>query len=167
MPDEIDNPVMRELVRWAQAAAIGQHMEASTIPEGAVQLARSMNSPSSLGAAEISLATTRRQLAGLEPAEAACSFCRAVQSDTRLVAGPNVVICEGCVRACLDQLEEYARTEDKEAERWQVSAALSQARCSFCGRPPADVVTMLAAESGAACDRCVGICGRALFGESP
>ena len=35
-----------------------------------------------------------------------CSFCGKLESQVRLIAGPNVCICSDCVQACCDLLEE-------------------------------------------------------------
>ncbi len=47
-----------------------------------------------------------------------CSFCNKSQRDVRkLIAGPTVYICDGCVDICLDIIAEERETEDQESRK--------------------------------------------------
>jgi hypothetical protein len=162
--DDIDNPVMRALLRWAEEVAAGQHAAALSIAQGAVELARTMDSPSCLAAAEMSLESTRREIAGIKADPCACSFCGALEGGgARLVAGPAIFICNACVVACRERSATYSSADDKEGEPWQTHGAPGNARCAFCARAPEDVVVMFAAAVGAICDRCVETCHGIMF----
>jgi len=83
----------------------------------------------------------RRRTAG----RLACSFCDRDQSEVaKLIAGPDVRICEGCVAGAADRLA-------------PVDAAV---RCSFCGKA-GDQVDTMADRAGAApriCAECLLLC---------
>lgn len=84
-----------------------------------------------------------------------CSFCNKNQRDVKkLVAGPNVYICNECVDICLDILnappEPYSDTPAESAERSNIVA-----NCSIC-RLPFDLAKGLHLETrGILCPACV------------
>ena len=50
--------------------------------------------------------------------EMRCSFCGKLYADvTKLIAGPGVYICDGCVNLCLDVLAEATEVGAAEAAR--------------------------------------------------
>src|SRR5215469_2449471 len=98
----------------------------------------------------------------------ACTFCGKQQNQVRkLIAGPNVYICEGCIDLAKSVIGtgEAARTA-----LGPITAASDdeqRARCSFCGknRNQADglavVPTVTAGKtsaSAAICSQCLGLC---------
>jgi hypothetical protein len=94
----------------------------------------------------------------------ACSFCKRSQDDVaRLIAGPNVFICDGCVA-----LAEESMTGNTAAPDGLVLAGEeTKARCSFCRKKrTADrpIVTGLAASI---CVPCVSVCWQILIDSSP
>ena len=46
-----------------------------------------------------------------------CSFCGKSQKEVKkLIAGPNVYICDECIQLCNDIIAEEVEKEEKEAE---------------------------------------------------
>jgi hypothetical protein len=75
----------------------------------------------------------------------ACSFCGKPQNKVRkLIAGPSVYICGGCVELVKNVISsgQAARTELGPVDN--VPGQLKRERCNFCGKPR-DQVTGLAA----------------------
>ena len=65
-----------------------------------------------------------------EPKDLCCSFCGAAQKKARrLVAGPGVYICDGCVDAALGVVTEGAATA-----RLDLISTDAEPPCSFCGK---------------------------------
>jgi hypothetical protein len=102
-----------------------------------------------------------------------CSFCGKHQKQVKkLIAGPNVYICDGCidrVHAVLVASGKTARTPIATIE--QVSDENREDRCSFCGKSRRQVEAMAAAaglplpgvkgsKSGAPriCNECLDMC---------
>ncbi len=71
-----------------------------------------------------------------------CSFCGKLAG--KLVAGPDAWICEECVRIC--------------------NGAMSPAefRCSFCGKPHAEMKELCTGPAVCICDKCLRLCNRVL-----
>ncbi|MBV9269650.1 MAG: hypothetical protein JO165_01045 [Candidatus Eremiobacteraeota bacterium] len=73
----------------------------------------------------------------------ACTFCcRDRVHVAKLVAGPNVFICDQCVNSI---------------ERFDTVHVKSTLRCSFCGKPRSQVPRMFAAENGQMCGECLDL----------
>jgi hypothetical protein len=71
-----------------------------------------------------------------------CTFCDRPPSEVaKLVSGPNVFICDGCI----------ARADKKRFS--------ARARCSFCDKRKAGVVGV---EAAAVCPACLAICNQIL-----
>ena len=75
------------------------------------------------------------------PADLACSFCGRPKAKARkLVAGPDVYICQHCIETAVEDAES------------------SQQRCNFCGkRRPASLFTN-ADDDVAICAECLALC---------
>ena len=75
-----------------------------------------------------------------------CSFCGTPQDQVqRLIAGPNVSICDACVARFLTSQE--ARQEQHDL------------RCSFCGRPQRQVSFLAVGPQGVSiCNLCLDLC---------
>jgi len=87
--------------------------------------------------------------------ELRCSFCDKAQLDVcRLIAGPDVYICDECVRLCLDIMEQDRPVTEMSGEGTSPTGALPVS-CSLCGMltPPDDA--MLVENRGALCPLCV------------
>ncbi len=60
-----------------------------------------------------------------------CSFCNKNQREVgRLIAGPNVFICDECVRVCVDIIENDVSAEEGRREGEQPAAASRPASVS-------------------------------------
>jgi hypothetical protein len=90
-----------------------------------------------------------------------CSFCKKTQNDVRkLVAGPEVNICDECVEVCVDIMLDGANAEgtvpdSAEARRWQSAGAKLGRRpgaCSLCGREAFSLLTITG--RGLLCGEC-------------
>ncbi len=77
-----------------------------------------------------------------------CSFCGKTQDQVRrLIAGPDVCICDECVELC----EDIIREEFEEADKKQL-------KCSFCGKTQDQVRRLIAGPDVCICDECVELC---------
>jgi hypothetical protein len=86
--------------------------------------------------------------------EAVCTFCGRPPSEVKkLVAGPNVYICDGCVSRAESVLSGTTRGGEalREVER------RSRARCSFCGRRALDERLVVAGKDHGICRQCLGL----------
>lgn len=84
-----------------------------------------------------------------------CSFCgKGAKTVGKLVAGPGVNICDGCISAASSVLSETKGQSGK--EKFEVVAPQSRQRCSFCGQRNGK--TPRATASGhQICRDCVGL----------
>jgi len=88
-----------------------------------------------------------------------CSFCGKKQFDVqKLIAGPNVYICNECVGHCFRAVVDGEPT----ANITLVLGRQAEAPCSFCGQKPADVVRIVGVPTARICSQCVKICGEIL-----
>jgi hypothetical protein len=72
---------------------------------------------------------------GRLPPDLACSFCGRRQRKTRkLVAGPDVYICEKCVEMAETVIRSGQATETALGPLHSVPDNMAQRRCSFCGK---------------------------------
>jgi ClpX C4-type zinc finger len=102
-----------------------------------------------------------------EPADQRlCSFCGREQRQVRkLVAGPNVYICDPCILAAVGVSASGRPAKDP---KLQAVSDTSQLACSFCGKGRSEVKTLTSAparkdqESATICDECLGLCGEIL-----
>ncbi len=95
-----------------------------------------------------------------------CSFCNKNQHDVRkLIAGPNVFICDECVELCVDLIAQDVNLEGsggavETGRERQPTAADSSAPttvpCALCRTPtpPGDLLPIR--DRGALCPGCVG-----------
>jgi ClpX C4-type zinc finger len=88
-----------------------------------------------------------------------CTFCERPPSEVaKLIAGPNVYICDACVALAERILRGGAR-----------SKALSSAprlgakgRCSFCGKRPARERQLASGPAASVCSECLALCRQIL-----
>ena len=103
----------------------------------------------------------RKKAAELAP-ELRCSFCRKGDADVRkLIAGPQVYICDECVDVCVDILADDRRASEARARGVLAGTATppawpaSDAWCAFCGTV-ADLASALLIENRTLlCEHCV------------
>jgi ClpX C4-type zinc finger len=87
-----------------------------------------------------------------------CSFCAAPHSEARrLVAGPNLWICDACVRAA-SEVVRGASPRPGGMRGFQSLSADSPARCSFCGKGRRRVEGMVVGQAGPICNHCLVLC---------
>jgi ATP-dependent protease Clp ATPase subunit len=91
----------------------------------------------------------------------ACSFCGQNQKQVRkLIAGPDVYICDRCISGALAVTAEPGRTVSTPiATIRQVRDEAGAGPCSFCGKPRHQVAAMASAGDARICGECLGLCG--------
>jgi hypothetical protein len=83
--------------------------------------------------------------------DAVCTFCGRPPSEvSKLVRGPNVFICDGCIG-----LAEHALSGVRGA---LALAASGKSSCSFCGKRRSDKKAMVIGPTSNVCDACIGLC---------
>jgi hypothetical protein len=91
-------------------------------------------------------------------ADLACSFCGATKAEvTRLVAGPSVFICGGCVALSDQVIREAGPSETGRSHIDRVPSS-SMFTCSFCARPATETERLVAGPGVRICDQCVRFC---------
>jgi hypothetical protein len=89
--------------------------------------------------------------------DAVCTFCERSPSEVaKLIAGPNVYICDACVA-----LAEKAAAEGSRAGRLTKSKS-AMARCSFCGKRNSAGRSVIAGSAAKVCDECLRVCRQIL-----
>ena len=89
-----------------------------------------------------------------------CSFCGKNQKQVKkLIAGPSVYVCDGCMRRAQAVLADPRRTaKTATATIEQVSAEPGAEQCSFCGKHRFQVAGMASAGDARICDECLELC---------
>jgi len=100
------------------------------------------------------------------PAPRACSFCARPQHQVRkLVAGPDVYICDPCILAAVGVSTSGRATRDAMLRPVPPDGDL---HCSFCGENRAALPSLVAGPNvedqapPSICGQCVGLCGEIL-----
>jgi ATP-dependent protease Clp ATPase subunit len=102
-----------------------------------------------------------------------CSFCSQARRDVRkLISGPRVFICDGCVTECVDSagLADLPRGASVSVGRRGTPAMTSTptpAPCSFCGGRTPDPRLVFQGEESRICAWCIGLCLQILAEEFP
>lgn len=95
-----------------------------------------------------------------------CSFCNASQADVKkLIAGPGVYICGGCVVTAGDVV---ATASPAKGPRQVVlrPAAAEPHSCQFCGKAPSSVAQVVKGGRARICDECLQLCNDILASEA-
>lgn len=88
------------------------------------------------------------------PRDAVCTWCGRPPSEvSKLVAGPNVFICDRCLTACEQTLD--ARNATSGAH--QRTRAVARGRCAFCSRRSSPSRTIVTGPAANICDDCMRI----------
>ena len=105
----------------------------------------------------------------------ACTFCGKPQNKVRkLIAGPGVYICDGCVDLVLDVITSGRAARTALGAMDNVPEEQSGVRCNFCGKDRGQVervaimpeVTVERTSSSAAvCSECLVLCGEIITEE--
>jgi ATP-dependent protease Clp ATPase subunit len=93
-----------------------------------------------------------------------CSFCGKSQKQVKkLIAGPQVYICDGCVARVQTVIAEPGRTVSTPiATIQQVSDEAGAEQCSFCGKPRRQVASMTSTGDARICNECLALCDQIL-----
>lgn len=87
-----------------------------------------------------------------------CTYCdRPASEVAKLIAGPNVYICDRCVTAA----------EATAAGKAGAEFAVKRGRCAFCGRGSRGTRRIVAAARGAICSECLEQCHKILDERTP
>jgi ATP-dependent protease Clp ATPase subunit len=89
-----------------------------------------------------------------------CSFCGKSQKQVKkLIAGPGVYICDGCLRRVHKVLAAPGgRASTPIATIQQVGDEAGAGQCSFCGKPRDRVEAMVSAGAARMCNECLDLC---------
>lgn len=86
--------------------------------------------------------------------EAVCTFCGRPPSEVKkLVAGPNVYLCDGC----LGRAEAVMAGAPRAGETLRRMDSRSRTRCSFCGERASDRRPVVAGKSAGLCWSCLNL----------
>jgi ribosomal protein L44E len=100
-----------------------------------------------------------------------CTFCGKAQKQVRkLIAGPGVFICDGCVALAQNVLRDGQAVRTELGSIGAVPRQGIRARCSFCGKDRAQVPGLAAMPAGSArktaiCSECLDLCGEIIAEE--
>jgi hypothetical protein len=102
---------------------------------------------------------------GREPKrDAVCTFCdRPPREVAKLVAGPNVFICDRCIGHVESAFESGQDTRRRDL---MLAGPRARARCSFCGKSRAADRPIVVARAASACRECASICRRIVDGRT-
>jgi ATP-dependent protease Clp ATPase subunit len=93
-----------------------------------------------------------------------CSFCGKTQQQVKkLIAGPSVYICDGCMRRAQAVISKPGWTASTPmATIEHVSAEAGAAQCSFCGKHRYQAAAMASAGDVGICDECLQLCDQVI-----
>ena len=96
--------------------------------------------------------------------DAVCTFCSRPPSEVaKLVAGPNVFVCDRCI----GELERaLAGTSSRSESRMLLAGPRARARCSFCGKSRTADRPIAGVSEASACRDCVSTCRRIIDGRN-
>lgn len=88
-----------------------------------------------------------------------CSFCAKKQAEVaRLIAGPQVFICDECITTCSQVIAEG----EPSGKITLVLGKQAETRCSFCGKKPVEVNRIVGVPAARICNECIKICDEIL-----
>jgi hypothetical protein len=94
--------------------------------------------------------------------DAVCTFCERPPSEVaKLIAGPNVYICDACV-ASAEAVLEPGTTIDTRGGNPLAAARSMNARCSFCGKRRATNRSIVGGPAARICGECLRLCRQIL-----
>ncbi len=95
------------------------------------------------------------------PPDAICTWCTRPPSEVeKLIAGPNVYICDACV-ASAEKTASGGATTGPFARATKRSVTL---RCAFCGKRATGTRSLVTAAAGHVCSDCLHVCREILDG---
>jgi hypothetical protein len=85
-----------------------------------------------------------------------CSFCNKTQRQVKkLIAGPNVLICDECVDICLAILNDPGEVDESYYTRDDDGAIALAVRCRMCNTDTLTSRSLLVAGRGILCAGCI------------
>lgn len=94
--------------------------------------------------------------------DAVCTFCERPPSEvSKLISGPNVYICDGCVAAGEGVLVSGARNRAPAVSALK-TARTGRAECSFCGKRRSADRTLVIGPTSNVCESCLKVCRQIL-----
>jgi hypothetical protein len=95
--------------------------------------------------------------------DAVCTWCGRPPSEvSKLIAGPNVFICDSCVGSA----ERRARGRAAAGPFAQIKKRSVAMRCAFCGKWPNEERSLITAPAGHVCTDCLRVCREILKGRA-
>lgn len=95
--------------------------------------------------------------------DAVCTWCRRPPSEvSKLIAGPNVFICDSCVESA----ESRANGRTSAGPFAQIKKRSVAMTCAFCGKWPNEKRVLITAQPGHVCTDCLRVCREILEGRS-
>ncbi|MFL6145490.1 MAG: ClpX C4-type zinc finger protein [Labedaea sp.] len=101
--------------------------------------------------------------------EMSCGFCGRCDAEvSKLIAGPGIFICDGCVALARRVADEAAPLDTLLAPIEPLPTG-SRLKCSFCTQPNSRVSAVIAGNRLAVCPDCIQLCEEVLAaaGEAP
>jgi hypothetical protein len=105
----------------------------------------------------------------------ACTFCDKPQNKVRkLIAGPGVYICDGCIDLAVDVITSGRAARTALGAMSNVPEDQSGVRCNFCGKDRgqvervaimSEVTVQRTSSSAAVCSECLMLCGEIITEE--
>ena len=139
--------------RWAEAIENDQYDSAISILEEGLQAAANENNAEDITTYTNLREHTHRMVKTLTSPKQEkivtryCSMCGKGEADgCILVAGAECVICDGCIKICVNVVDAQRREKGREFE------------CSFCGKKQSEVSKIIAGPGVSICDNCVNRC---------
>lgn len=111
--------------------------------------------------------TCRKLVVGTEPpktmgrrnTKVRCSFCNVSQADTRkLIAGPGLYICEGCIAAAAEVVTTAAGVRGPRQVVLRPASPEEKHPCRFCTKAPGQVATIVKGGLARICNECLDLC---------
>ena len=93
--------------------------------------------------------------------DAVCTFCDRPPSEVeKLIAGPNVFICDRCVALAENALSGSDANQARSGPLTHVTTGAG--RCSFCGKRRSAERSLVAGPAARVCRECLGVCRQIL-----
>jgi hypothetical protein len=94
-------------------------------------------------------------------ADLVCTWCDRPQSEvSKLIAGPNVFICESCIEAAERAMRGVSAPGLKRATPG------AKGRCAFCRKRSGQARAIVAGAAADVCEACLGVCRQILDGRA-
>jgi len=100
------------------------------------------------------------------PQNLVCTFCQRPAADVaKLIAGPDVFICDGCTTRALEHFE--AGSPAAAGEPTTFAGQGAKPRCSFCRKASTATRPLAGSADASICKQCAGACRQILLTTAP